>query len=54
MIDKKFSGNLTPEAFKDFVLDLERTNLHNIDKEEKKVMVSKIMRNYEEAKKDGN
>lgn len=54
MIDKKFTGNLTPESFKDYVLELERINLHNLDKEDKKNMVSKIMRTFEEAKKNGN
>ena len=40
--------------YKDYVLELERTNLKNIDKEEKKAMVAKIIRTYEEAKKNGN
>lgn len=56
MIDiKEISGDkLTAENFKDFVLELERENLRNIDKEDKKQMVSKIVRNYEEAKKSDN
>lgn len=56
MIDIKeiSSGKLTAEGFKDFVLELERENLRNIDKEDKKQMVSKIVRNYEEAKKSDN
>ena len=56
MIDIKeiSGGKLTAEGFKDFVLELERENLRNIDKEEKKQMVSKIVRNYEEAKKSDN
>lgn len=56
MIDiKEISGDkLTAEGFKDFVLELERENLRNIDKEDKKQMVSKIVRNYEEAKKSDN
>ena len=56
MIDiKEISGvKLTAEGFKDFVLELERENLRNIDKEDKKQMVSKIVRNYEEAKKSDN
>lgn len=55
MIDKKISGSeLNPESFKEFVLELERENLKNIDKDEKKVMVAKIIRTYEEAKKNGN
>ena len=37
MIDKRFEGSkLTPEAFKDFVLDLEKKNLANINKEDRK------------------
>lgn len=53
MIDIKeiSGGKLTAEGFKDFVLELERENLRNIDKEDKKQMVSKIVRNFEEAKK---
>lgn len=56
MIDIKeiFGDKLTAECFKDFVLELERENLRNIDKEDKKQMVSKIVRNYEEAKKSDN
>ncbi len=56
MIDIKeiSGGKLTAEGFKDFVLELERENLRNIDKEDKKQMVSKIVRNYEEAKKSDN
>lgn len=55
MSDKRIMGvELTPENYKDYVLELERTNLKNIDKEEKKAMVAKIIRTYEEAKKNGN
>lgn len=54
MNDKKFEGPLTPEAFKDFVLGLEKENLKKIEKDDKKVMVSRIMRNYEEAKRNDN
>jgi len=56
MIDiKEISGDkLTAESFKNFVLELERENLRNIDKEDRKQMVSKIVRNYEEAKKSDN
>lgn len=56
MIDIKeiSGGKLTAAGFKDFVLELERENLRNIDKEDKKQMVSKIVRNYEEAKKSDN
>ena len=50
----KFTKPLTVENFKEFVLEIESSNLKNIDKEDKKTMVSKIIRIYEEAKKDGN
>lgn len=50
----KFTKPLTVENFKDFVLELENNNLKNIEKEDKKSMVAKIIRIYEEAKKDGN
>ena len=50
----KFTKTLTVENFKDFVLELEGNNLKKIDKEDKKSMVSKIIRTYEEAKKNGN
>ena len=45
---------LTVENFKNFVLDLERENFRNLDKEDKKQMVAKIMKTYEEAKKSDN
>lgn len=52
---KNISGdNLTVENFKDFVLELERINLRNLDREDKKQMAAKILRNYEEAIKDDN
>ena len=55
MIDKKrIEGNLTPETYKDFVLNLERDNLNNLVKEDKKSMVAKIIRVYEEEKKNAN
>lgn len=54
MIDKFTEKELTAENFKDFVLDLERDNLKNINKEDKKVIVTKIVRAYEEARKNGN
>ena len=55
MIDKKIiEGNLTPETYKDFILKLERENLQNLVKEDKKSIVAKIIRIYEEAKKNGN
>mgnify|MGYP005747495267 FL=1 len=55
MIDKKnIEGNLTPEMYKDFILNLERDNLYNLVKEDKKSMVAKIIRVYEEEKKNAN
>ena len=54
MIDKFNSDTLTVDSFKDYVLKLEENNLKNIIKEDKKSMVAKIIRTYEEAKKDGN
>lgn len=46
--------NLTIENFKEFVLALERENLKKLEKEDKKQMVSKIMRTFEEAKENDN
>lgn len=54
MINKFNEENLTPETFKDFILELEKENLQNINKEDKKNMVAKIIRTYEEAKKNEN
>lgn len=54
MIDKFTEENLTEENFKNYVLDIEDTNLKNIEKEDKKSMVAKIIRTFEEAKKNGN
>ena len=54
MIDKKFCGELTIENFKNFILELEKENLLNLSQDDKKQMVAKIMREYEEAKKSGN
>lgn len=54
MIDKFNASKLTVENFKDYVLEIEENNLKNIDKEDKKTMVAKIIRTYEEAKKNGN
>ena len=54
MIDKFAEKELTAENFKEFVLEMERDNLKNIDKADKKVIVTKIVRVYEEARKDGN
>ena len=55
MTDEKLMWeNMTPENFKDFVLELERDNLKNLNKEDKKSMVSKIIRTYEEGKKSDN
>lgn len=48
------AGNLTAENFKDFVLELETTNLRKLDKEDKKQMSAKIQRAYEEALKNDN
>ena len=45
---------LTPQNFKDYVLSLEKNNLKNIQKEDKKNMVAKIIRAYEQAKKNDN
>ena len=53
-IDKFNDKPLTAENFKDFVLELENKNLKNINKDDKKTMVSRIIRTYEEAKKHGN
>ena len=41
--EKMSKANCTAENFKDFVLNLERDNLKNISKEDKKQMVSKIV-----------
>ena len=54
MIDKKFSRELTIENYKNFILELEKENLLNLSQDDKKQMVAKIMREYEEAKKSGN
>ena len=54
MIDKKFSGELTIENFKNFILELEKENLLNLSQDDKKQMVAKIMKTYEEAKKSDN
>ena len=55
MSDKPvFTEELTPENFKEFILNLERENLKNLFKEDKKVMVSRIIKAYEEAAKNDN
>jgi hypothetical protein len=54
MTDKFTKETLTEEDFKDYILELESNNLKNIEKEDKKSMVAKIIRMYEEAKKNGN
>lgn len=56
MINEKFNlGQLTPQNFKNYVLKIEQENLKNIDKVDKKGMVSQIIRVYEEeSRKDGN
>ena len=51
---KMKKSECTVENFKDFVLNLERDNLKKVTKEDKKVMVAKIMRTYEEAQKNDN
>lgn len=52
--EKKFNSMLTPDNFKDYILELEKNNLRNINKEDKKVIVAKIVRKYEEALKNDN
>lgn len=54
MTDNSTKDLMNVENFKEYVLNLERDNLKNINKEDKKTMVSKIIRTYEEGKKDGN
>lgn len=54
MSDKFTDKPLTAENFKEFVLTIESNNLRDINKNDKKTMVSRIIRTYEEAKKDGN
>lgn len=54
MTDKFTGKSLTIENFKDFVLSIESENLKNINKEDKKNMVAKIIRTYEGARKDDN
>ena len=54
MIDNFTENTLTVESFKEYVLEIEESNLKNIEKEDKKTMVNKIIRTYEEAKKNGN
>ena len=51
MTDKFTASELTVENFKDFLLEIENNNLKNIDREDKKSMVAKIIRSYEEAKR---
>ena len=54
MTDNSTKDLMNVENFKEYVLNHERDNLKNINKEDKKAMVSKIIRTYEEGKKDGN
>lgn len=54
MTDKFTAETLTIENYKDYVLEIEAFNLKNIDKEDRKSMVAKIIRTYEEAKSHGN
>ena len=49
-----FNDEMTPEKFKEYILTLERENLKNLIREDKKVMVSRIIKGYEEAKKNDN
>ena len=49
-------SNLTEEqeSFKTTIIDLEKENLSNINKIDDKQMVAKIIRVYEEKKKNDN
>lgn len=49
-------SNLTEKQvkFKDQILEMEKENIANINKADDKHMVAKIIRVYEEAKKDDN
>lgn len=50
---KKFSGDvLSPETYKEHILKLERENLRDLDKKDKKQMVSLIVKHFEEARKN--
>ena len=50
----KFDKKLTEENFKEFILEIEKENLKNIIKDDKKVIVSRIVQSYEEARKNDN
>ena len=52
--DTKFTKELTVENFKNYILDLERENIRDISKEDKPRMVQRIIKAYEEAKKNDN
>ena len=52
--DNKFTKELTIENFKNYILDLERENIRDISKEDKPRMVQRIIKAYEEAKKNDN
>lgn len=51
---KKFDQKLTVENFKEYILEIERDNLKSINKEDKNEMVTRIVKAYEEAKKNDN
>ena len=51
MPDLKFEGVLTPESFAEYIIGLEKNNLRTIEKEDKNLMVAKIIRSFEDAKK---
>ncbi len=48
------SNMLTPEIFKDVILELENQNLRKLEQEDKKIMITKILKKYEEMKKDAD
>lgn len=52
--DKMKKSECTVDNFKEFILELERDNLKKLTKDDKKVMVAKIIRKYEEAQNNDN
>ena len=50
----KFDKELTEENFKDYILEIEKANLRNIVKDDKNVIVARIVQAYEEARKNDN
>lgn len=50
----KFDKELTEENFKDYILEIEKANLRNIVKDDKNVIVTRIVQAYEEARKNDN